>query len=176
MVAQSVKNLLIMKETACSKGDPGSIPGSGRSHGEENGNPFQYFCLENLMDIWGWWATVHGVTRVRHDLTTKPRPPPPPVLSSSPGGAVQQQLTLLMFTYPRTAAPPRHFCPRMKHTRGAAMMLRWIKLNPPQFLYHISSDLVKASLCCFRNNTGLWQGQGHSVELEQALRLCVWVP
>ena len=34
------------KESACSAGDPGSIPESGRSPGEENGNPFRYSCLE----------------------------------------------------------------------------------------------------------------------------------
>ena len=156
-----------MKETTYSKGDQSSIPESGRSSGEENGNPFQYSCLENLMDRGSWWATVHGVTRVGHDLTTKPPPPPPPVLSSSPGDAVQQQLTLLIFTYPRSAASLNHFCPRMKHTRGAALMLRCIKSNPPQFLCHIGSDLVKGRLCRFRNNTGLWQGQGQSVDLEQ---------
>ena len=43
----------------------GSTPGSGRSPGEENGNPLQYSCLENLMDRGTWQATVHGVARVR---------------------------------------------------------------------------------------------------------------
>ena len=38
------------KESACSAGDSGSIPGSGRSLGEENGNPLQYSCLENPMN------------------------------------------------------------------------------------------------------------------------------
>ena len=38
------------KESAYSAGDPGSIPGSGRSSGEGNGNPLQYSCLENPMD------------------------------------------------------------------------------------------------------------------------------
>ena len=42
-------------------GDPDSIPGSGRSPGEGNGNPLQYFCLENSIDGGAWWATVHGV-------------------------------------------------------------------------------------------------------------------
>ena len=43
--------------------DVGSIPGSGRSPGEGNGNPLQYSCLENPMDRGAWWATVHGVTK-----------------------------------------------------------------------------------------------------------------
>ena len=49
------------KESACSAGDPGSIPGLGRSPGEGNGNPLQYSCLGNSMDRGTWWATVHGV-------------------------------------------------------------------------------------------------------------------
>ena len=44
-------------------GDLGSIPGSGRSAGEGNGNPLQYYCLENPMDRGAWWATVHGVAK-----------------------------------------------------------------------------------------------------------------
>ena len=51
--------------SACSAGDQGSIPGSGRAPGEGNGNPLQYFCLENLVDRGAWWAAVHGVTRSR---------------------------------------------------------------------------------------------------------------
>ena len=54
------------KASACNGGDLGSIPGSGRSPGEGNGNPLQYSCLENPMDGGAWWATVHGVT-VRYD-------------------------------------------------------------------------------------------------------------
>ena len=49
------------KESACNAGDPVSIPWSGRSLGEANGNPFQYSCLENPMNRRAWWATVHGV-------------------------------------------------------------------------------------------------------------------
>ena len=62
------------KEPVCNAGDLGSIPGSGRSPGEGNGNPLQYSCLENPMDKGVWWATVHGVTKVGHDLVTKPPP------------------------------------------------------------------------------------------------------
>ena len=53
------------KASAYNAGDPGSIPGSGRSLGEGNGNPLQYSCLENPMDREAWWATVHGVTKSR---------------------------------------------------------------------------------------------------------------
>ena len=60
------------KESASNARDPGSIPGSGRSPGERNGNPLQYSCLENSMDRVSWWATVHGATvqRVRHNWLT----------------------------------------------------------------------------------------------------------
>ena len=51
------------KESACSAGDSGLIPGSGRSPGEGSGNPLQYSCLENSTDRGAWWATVHGVAK-----------------------------------------------------------------------------------------------------------------
>ena len=57
LVAQRLKHL------PCNVGDLGSIPGSGRSPGEGNGNPLQDSCLENPMDGGVWWATVHGVTK-----------------------------------------------------------------------------------------------------------------
>ena len=60
------------EESACGAGHPGSIPGLERTPGEGNGNPLQYSCLENPMDRGAWQATVHGVTRVGHDLVTKP--------------------------------------------------------------------------------------------------------
>ena len=62
------------KESTCNAGDLGSIPGSGRSPGEGNGNPLQYYCLGMPMDRETWQATVHGVTGVRHNLATKPPP------------------------------------------------------------------------------------------------------
>ena len=48
------------KASAYNVGDLGSVPGSGRSSGEGNGNPLQYSCLENPMDGGAWEATVHG--------------------------------------------------------------------------------------------------------------------
>ena len=51
------------KVSAHNVGDPGSIPGLGRSPGEGNGHPFQYSCLENPMDRGSWQATVHGVAK-----------------------------------------------------------------------------------------------------------------
>ena len=51
------------KESACSAGDPGLIPGLGRSPGEGNGNPLQYPCLENPTHGGAWQPAVHGVTK-----------------------------------------------------------------------------------------------------------------
>ena len=58
------------KESACNPGDPGSIPGSGRSPGEVNGNPLWYSCQRNPMEDRGdWQSAVHGVTKSRTQLS-----------------------------------------------------------------------------------------------------------
>ena len=53
--------VLVVKNQPADARDLGSIPGSGRSLGGENGNPLQYSCLGNPKDRGAWWATVHGV-------------------------------------------------------------------------------------------------------------------
>ena len=58
-----------VKASAYNVGDLGSIPGSGRSSGEGNGNPFQYYCLENLVDRGTWRATVHGFAKSQTQLS-----------------------------------------------------------------------------------------------------------
>ena len=58
-----------VKASACNVGDLGSIPGSGRSPGEGNGNPFRYSCLKNPMDGGAWWAAVHGVAKSQTRLS-----------------------------------------------------------------------------------------------------------
>ena len=58
-----------VKASARNEGDLGSIPGSGRSPGEGNGNPRQYSFLENPMHGGAWWATVHGVAKSRTQLS-----------------------------------------------------------------------------------------------------------
>ena len=55
-----VSLMVQMVESACNAGDLGSIPESGRSPGEGNGNPLQYCCLENPMDRGASQSTVHG--------------------------------------------------------------------------------------------------------------------
>ena len=64
-----------VKESTCNAGDTDLIPGWGRFPREGNGNPFQYACLENPMDKGTWWATVHEVAEVGHNLGTKSPPP-----------------------------------------------------------------------------------------------------
>ena len=64
----------VVKNPPPSAKDLGSIPGWGRSLGEENGNPFQYSCLGNPMDVdkGVWQATQSmGLQRVGHNLATK---------------------------------------------------------------------------------------------------------
>ena len=51
------------KESACSAGDAGSIPGLGRSPGGRPGNPRLCSCLENSMDRGAWQAIVHGIAK-----------------------------------------------------------------------------------------------------------------
>ena len=53
----------MVKNSLAKSGDVGSIPGSGRSPGEGNGNPLQHFCLGNPKDRGASWATVHGVAK-----------------------------------------------------------------------------------------------------------------
>ena len=65
LVAQRVK------KSTCNMKDPGSNPRSERSLEEGNGNPLQHACLENPMDRGAWWATVHGVTKSRIQLSDK---------------------------------------------------------------------------------------------------------
>ena len=64
LVDQTVKNPPAMQETWLQS------LGLGRSSGEGNGYPLQYFCLENSMDRGAWWATVHGPQRVGHNRVT----------------------------------------------------------------------------------------------------------
>ena len=61
----------MVKNPLATSGDAGSIRGLGRSPGEGNGNPLQYFCLGNLMDRGTWWATVPRVAKSGHDLVTE---------------------------------------------------------------------------------------------------------
>ena len=66
-------NRSVSKESACSAGDLGLIPGSGGSPGEGNSNSLQYSCLENPMenpmDRGAWWATVHRVAKSQTRLS-----------------------------------------------------------------------------------------------------------
>ena len=60
------------KDSVCNAGNPGLIPGLGRSPGEGNGNPLQYSCLENLVDRGAWQAPVHGVAKSQTPVNIPP--------------------------------------------------------------------------------------------------------
>ena len=51
------------KESACSAGDQGLVPGLEKSSGEGSGYPLQYSCLENSVNKGAWCATIHGVAK-----------------------------------------------------------------------------------------------------------------
>ena len=59
----------MVKNLPANAGDTGSIPGSGRSPGEGNDNPLQYYCLENPKDRGVWWVTVHGAAKSQTSLS-----------------------------------------------------------------------------------------------------------
>ena len=59
------------KNLPANAGDVGSVPGSRRSPGEGNGNPFQFSCLGNSMGRGAWRTTVHGLQKIRHGLATE---------------------------------------------------------------------------------------------------------
>ena len=59
----------MVKNPPANAGNICSIPGSGKSPGERNGNPLQYSCLGNPMDTGAWQATVHGVTKSQTQLS-----------------------------------------------------------------------------------------------------------
>ena len=65
-----------MQEMACKAEDLSLIPGFGKSPGEGNGNPLQYVFLGDLLDRGAWWATIHGVAKVKLDLALTTTPPP----------------------------------------------------------------------------------------------------
>ena len=62
----------VVKNPPTNARDVDLIPGSGRSAGEGNGNPLQYFCLGSHTDREAWWATVHEVAN-RSDMTLSPK-------------------------------------------------------------------------------------------------------
>ena len=74
----------VSQESACNAGDPGSVPGWRRCPGRGNGNQLQYSCLENPMN-----TTAHRISRVGHNLETKP----PPVTKTPDG---EQSLKALL--------------------------------------------------------------------------------
>ena len=69
MVRNGLPQWLNGKDSVCSAGAAGSVPGSGRSPGGGHGNPLQYSCLKNPVDRGAWQATVDGVTKSQTQLS-----------------------------------------------------------------------------------------------------------
>ena len=67
MIRQGFSSGSVVKDLSTNVEELGSIPGSGRSPGEGNGNPLQDSCLDNSTDRGAWQDTVHGSQRVGHD-------------------------------------------------------------------------------------------------------------
>ena len=72
-IKQGFPHSSVGKESACNARDLGLIPGLERSSEEDNGHRLQYSCLEKPMDRGSWKATVHRVSRIRHDFAAKER-------------------------------------------------------------------------------------------------------
>ena len=98
--------------SACNVGDLGSIPGSGRSPGEGNGNPLQCSCLENPRDRGAWWAAAYGVAQSRTRLKR---------LSSSSSSS---SIACLSVSFLQQLASPRLVVQRLK--RLPAMWETWV--------------------------------------------------
>ena len=103
-----------VKASACSVGDPGSIPGLARSPGEENDNPLQYPCLENPMDGGAWQATVHGVAKSRTGLSD--------FTFTLPGGSVVKNLPAMQETQVQSLGQED---PLMKEMATHSSILAW---------------------------------------------------
>ena len=97
------------KESACSEGDLGSIPGWGRSPGGGNSNPLQYSCLKNPVDRGAWWAAVPGVTERRTQVRTE-HPPPRSLACLQPSATQGSQPRARTWTS-RTPLRPREHLP-----------------------------------------------------------------
>ena len=115
LVAQLIKNLPAIQETACNEGDMGLILRLGRSPGEGNGNSLLDSGLGNPLDRGAWQATVHGVTRLGHDLATKP---PLPMKTT---GLRASQVVLMVKNLPASVEDIRDvsLIPGMKRSLGA---------------------------------------------------------
>ena len=143
LVAQSVKNPPAVQETSCNAGDPSLIPESERSPGEGNGSQLQYSYLGNPMDRGAWWATVHGVSRVRHNLVTKP-----------------PTLDFISTTLPLTINP-NNFSSISRHLTSLAHFYPWLwQLLPvsPGDLRHSASGSFQSWLLVFSSCITLFTG------------------
>ena len=101
----------VVKNLPANAGDAGSVPGPGRSTGEQNGNPFMYSCLRNPMDRGAWWAEVHRVTKSRkqQNLTVALEAETGKSSKLTHGSLEQSRTNSMAGTWLREAVVPRIF-------------------------------------------------------------------
>ena len=120
----------VVKNPPANAGDTDSIPGSGRSSGEGNGNPLQNSCLGNVMDRGAWHAAVHGITKSQTRLSDWITTPPPyltagKTIALTIGIFVSKVMSLLFNTLSRTATA---FLPRSNH-----LLISWLQSTSRDF-------------------------------------------
>ena len=107
----------------------------GKSPGEGNGKPLQYSSLENPMDRGAWWATIHKVARVRHDLATKPPKFPctsPPSQGACTAHTLLTKLLSFCFYFLTTSAStfPLNACTMLLLAITTETLSNWPKICP----------------------------------------------
>ena len=134
----------VVKNPPANAGDTDSIPGSGRSSGEGNGNPLQNSCLGNVMDRGAWHAAVHGITKSQTRLSDWITTPPPyltagKTIALTIGIFVSKVMSLLFNTLSRTATA---FLPRSNH-----LLISWLQSTSRDF--GVQENKVCYSFHCF---------------------------
>ena len=123
----------MVKNPPANAGDEVLILGLGRFPGGGHGNPLQYSCLENPMDRGAWWATVHGVARIIHDVATKPL-------------LLITTIQLTLFTHSTLPPRPRPSGNHHSLPRTSVLCLIWsVPLFCLYFIFHIC---VKSHSVC----------------------------
>ena len=121
----------------------GSIPGSGRSLGEENGHPLQDSCLENSMDRGAWWVIVHGVTKTEQLNNNK-------ALIYTPSLTKQETLLyffLFNFVFYIGIQPINIVIVSGEHERDSAICIHVSTLPPTPLLSRLPHNIEHSSLC-----------------------------
>ena len=155
VVLTRLRQRLTSKESACKagdEGDVGSISGSGRSSGRENGSPLQYSCLENPMRREAWWATVYRVAKSQTQLSQSV------IILTTPFVCCVLMLRHLGIPDPRRTATPRvSQCLQGANESPVHMLLKYkptIQSLKPDHLLHWAPRLRATIPCTDHSRTG----------------------